>query len=231
MKVKDIMTTDVISVRPETPVHEIAVLLADRRVSGVPVLTADGALVGVVTESDLIHRAEIGTEKKRKWWLRMVSDSNQLARDFTRSHGQHAQDVMARYVISTSEDASLADVADLMESQRVKRLPVMRDGKLVGMITRGDLVRALARAEITKSTKKLDNATVYKAVHDRMMQQTWLNSSLINVSVNDGVASLSGFVESTDQRNALRVLAEETEGVTKVEDHLRVGIPRMMGGV
>lgn len=231
MQVQDIMTKDVVSVRPETPVHEIAVLLAEKRIGGVPVLTVDGELVGIVTESDLIHRAEIGTEKKRKWWLRMVADANQLARDFTRSHGQHAQDVMARYVISTKGETSLADVADLMEQQRVKRLPVVRDGKLVGMITRGDLVRALARAEFTKSSKKLDNAAVYKALHDRMMQQAWLNTSLINVSVEDGVASLSGFVESSDQRSALRVLAEETEGITKVEDHMRVGLPRMMGGM
>ncbi len=231
MKVQDIMTKDVVSVRPQTPVREIAILLAEKRISGVPVLTDDGAMVGIVTESDLLHRAELGTEKKRKWWLRVLSDSNQLARDFTQSHGQYARDVMARYVVTTRADADLAEVAEVMDSHRIKRLPVISDGKLVGVVTRGDLVKALARADVKRSSRKLDNSAVHSALHKRMQHQPWLNASLLSVSVQDGKVELAGFVESSEQAKALRVLAEETEGVTSVEDRLTVGLPRMLGGL
>ena len=131
-------------------------------------------MVGVVTESDFLHRAEFGTEKRRKWWLRMLSDSNQLARDFTQAHGQFARDIMARYVVSTREDAELGEIAEVMDSNRIKRLPVVRDGKLVGMVTRGDLVRALARAEVKASGRKLDNAAIHDALYKRMQRQPWL---------------------------------------------------------
>lgn len=231
MRVQEVMTKDVISVRPETAVRDIALLLTERRISGVPVVTAEGAMVGVVTDSDLIHRAEIGTAKRRKWWLRMFADTTQLARDFTQAHGQRASDIMSRYVVTTSEDADLGEVAEILDSHGYKRLPVIRDGKLVGIVTRGDLVRALVTSQVQTSTRKLDNAAVHAALHERMSREPWLNSNLINISVKDGEVVLAGFVESPEQRTALRVLAEETEGVTRVEDHLTVGLPRLMGGL
>jgi CBS domain-containing protein len=231
VKVKDIMTRDVVTVRPETTVGELAALMADRRISGVPVVTDDGKLVGVVSESDLLHRAELGTEKRRKWWLRMLTDTNQLARDFTKSHGQIAADVMVRYVVTTSEEAELADVADIMEGHRIKRLPVVSGGTLMGIVTRGDLVRALVKAEAQKGKRKLDNATIHAALQERMQREPWLDSSLINVTVEEGVVTLAGYVQSGEHRDALRVLAQETEGVSKVDMSLTVGMPRMLGGV
>lgn len=231
MKVSDIMTRSVVTVNPRTTVRELATLMADKRISGVPVITDDGALVGVVSESDLLHRAELGTEKRRKWWLRVLTDTDQLARDFTKSHGQTARDVMVRYVVTVGPDADLADAADIMDTHRIKRLPVVESGRLVGILTRGDLVRALVRAETAKSSRKLDNATVHAALQERMKQQSWLDSSLINVIVEDGVVKLAGYVQSSEQRDALRVLAQETDGVTRVETAITVGLPRMIGGV
>jgi CBS domain-containing protein len=231
VKVNDIMTRSVVTVNPGTTVRELATLMAEKRISGVPVVSDDGALVGVVSESDLLHRAELGTEKRRKWWLRVLTDTNQLARDFTKSHGQTAGDVMVRYVVTISPDADLADAADIMDTHRIKRLPVVEGGRLVGILTRGDLVRALVRAETAKGTPRVDNATLHAVLQERMKSQTWLDSSLINVIVEDGVVKLAGYVQSSEHRDALRVLAKETEGVSRVEMAMTVGLPRMIGGV
>jgi CBS domain-containing protein len=230
MQANEIMTRDVISVRPHTSVREIAALMAEKRISGVPVLTDDGKIVGILSESDLLHRAEMGTERKRKWWFRHFGDPNALAQDYAKAHGLKAHDVMSRYVVSVRDDAELRDVADILDQHRIKRVPVVQEGRLVGIITRGDLVRALSQVQITKAAKNVDNAALHKALHDRIRSQSWINDSYINLTVNDGVVELWGFVVSTDQRNALRALVEETDGVNRVEDKLSVAGP-LRGGI
>ena len=230
MKAQDIMTRDVATVRPDTSVHDIAALMAQKHISGVPVLTDNGKIIGMVSQSDLLHRAEVGTERKHKWWFRAFADSDALAREFAKAHGLKAHDIMSRYVISVRDDAELRDVADILDNHRIKRVPVVQEGRLVGIITRGDLVRALSQVQISKTAKKIDNAALHKTLHDRIRTQSWINDSYTNLIVNDGVVELWGFVVTTDQHNALRALVEETDGVRQVEDNLSVAGP-LRGGI
>ena len=230
MKAQDIMTRDVTTVSPDTSVRDIAALMMEKHISGVPVLTNNGKIIGMVSQSDLLHRAELGTERKHKWWFRTFADSNALAREYAKAHGLKAHDIMSRYVVSVRDDAELRDVADILDSHRIKRVPVVQEGRLVGIITRGDLVRALSQVQISKAAKKIDNAALHKTLHDRIRTQPWINDSYINLTVNDGVVELWGFVVSTDQQAALRTLVEETEGVSRVEDKLSVAGP-LRGGI
>ena len=229
MQVREFMTSDVITVRANTPVHDIAALMVEKRISGVPVLDANGQVIGILGQGDLLHRTEVGTERRHKWWLRVFGDPNALAREFSKAHGLIARDVMSKNVISIGPDAELREAADMLDRHKLKRLPVLENERLIGILTRGDLVRALTQAKITKFPRVLDNGAIYKAINERMRSYGWLNSNLINIGVDNGVVQLSGFVQSTDQRDALRVLAEETEGVVRVDDQLKVGIPSYSG--
>src|SRR5580692_8668968 len=149
MRAVDVMTTDVITVDPDTTVRALATLLAERGISGAPVVDSGGRLVGVISEGDLLHRAEIGTarrhrERRRSWWLDHFAA--ELARDYVKSHGRTVKDIMTRDVVTVSEDTDLAEIATLLETKRIKRVPVTRDGKVVGIVSRANLVRALAAA-------------------------------------------------------------------------------------
>jgi CBS domain-containing protein len=230
MKAQDIMTREVATVRPETSVREIAALLMEKNISGVPVVSDDGAIVGIVSEGDLLHRAEVGTERKHKWWFRIFADSDAAAREYAKAHGLSARDMMSRYVISVRDDADLRDVADILDRHRIKRVPVLRDGRLVGIISRRDLVRALSQAQPSSTPAELDNAALHMTLRDRFKSQSWLNDAYINVAVNDGVVELWGLVVSDDQHRALRTLVEETPGVRRVEDRLTMAGP-LRGGV
>jgi len=230
MKAQDIMTRDVITVSPDTPVRDIAGLMMDKHISGVPVVTDNGSIIGIVSESDLLHRAELGTERKHKWWFRTFGDSDALARDYAKAHGLKAHDVMSRYIVSVRDDAELRDVADILDSRGIKRVPVLREDRLVGIITRRDLVRALTQVQTFKGAERIDNAALHKALHERIHSQSWLNDTYINLIVNDGVVELWGFVVTRDQHRALRALVEETDGVTRVEDKLSVVGP-LRGGI
>jgi CBS domain-containing protein len=145
MTVADVMTRDVVSVSTVTPVSAVANILAGKRISAVPVVGADGRLVGIVSESDLIRRAEIGTERPRSWWHKVFPDAHATASDYVRTHGRKAQHVLTSRVVTAAEHMTLADVADIMERRRLKRLPVVRGDVLVGIVSRSDLIKALAR--------------------------------------------------------------------------------------
>jgi CBS domain-containing protein len=230
MRALDIMTRDVTTVSPDTSVRDIAALMVEKHISGVPVLSDNGKIIGIVSQSDLLHRAEVGTERKHKWWFRIFADSDALAREYAKAHGLKAHDIMSRYVVSVRNDAELRDVADILDSRRIKRVPVVQEGRLVGIITRGDLVRALSQVQISKAAKKIDNAALHKTLHDRIRTHSWINDSYINLTVNDGVVELWGFVVTPDQRRALLALVAETDGVSRVEDKLSVAGP-LRGGI
>src|SRR5215471_629072 len=140
----DVMTSEVISVDENATVPAVARLLAERGISAVPVVDKYNCVTGMVSEGDLLHRAETGTERRRSWWLDMMASTNKLAGDYIKSHGGRAKDVMTRNVLSVTETTPVADIALLLETNRIKRVPVVRDGKLVGIVSRADLVRALA---------------------------------------------------------------------------------------
>jgi CBS domain-containing protein len=227
VKVQDVMTRDVISVGPQTTVHDVAALMAEKRISGVPVVTETNMVIGVVSQSDLIHRAELGTDRRRKWWLRVFSDDRQLAKDFSQSHGQTARDVMVRHVVTIRADAELGEAAELLDSHRVKRLPVVDNGKLVGMLTRTDLVRALAATRDRSRGEVGDDAALHKTLFERMRQETWLNRALVSATVKNGHVTITGIVEGSEQRDALRVLAEEVAGIGKADVEVSTGLPLM----
>jgi len=224
MKASDVMARDVVTVTPTTTVKEIATIMAERRISGVPVVDAAGKLVGILSETDLLHRAETGTQRRHKWWLGAFIDDDQLAREYLAAHARRAEDIMSRQVVTVDAGMELGQVADLLERRKLKRVPVLQDGRLVGIITRGDLVRALVASLGAGGAAPAGSSpdAVLAAIRERMARERWLDSSLITVSVEGGTATLSGLAASADQRRALRLLVEDTPGVAEVVDTMHV---------
>jgi CBS domain-containing protein len=220
MKAKDIMTSPVISVAPDTPVREIAKLLYERRISAVPVLE-EGRLVGIVSEADLLHRHEIGTERPApgSWWLRLFSIDSAPA-DYVRSHATRARDVMAHEVITVTPDTPAAEIATLLETRGIKRVPVVRGAELVGIVSRANLVQALAstRQAAVRATSPGDHAIRVRLL-DELERQPWWARVGSSVVVTEGIVHYWGMVDSEEQRNAARVAAENVPGVRGVEDH------------
>jgi CBS domain-containing protein len=220
MKVSDVMTRRVISVSPEATILEAIKLMLKHHISGLPVIAHRGKLVGIVTESDFLHRPETGTERKRSRWLDSFFGPEAAAKAFARSHGQKVADVMTRDPITVTENAPLDQVVQAMESYNVKRLPVMHRGKVVGIVSRADLMLALASVSRGNPVPTGD-----AAIRDRIMaairEQSWTAGALVDVIVRNGVADVWGSISDVAQRNALRVLVASTPGVNaRFEDHL-----------
>lgn len=223
MKTKDIMTTTVITVAPETSVAEVARLLLDKHISAVPVLDVSGGLVGMVSEGDLMRRAEGAEHHQDSWWLRLVSNPSERASDYVKSRGRSAGDVMTRDVVSVTEDTPVGQVAHLQETKQIKRVPVLRDGKLVGIVSRADLLRAVvARRDIQPATSSAADQTIRRRILEKFNQSDWAPASRLSVLVDDGIAQIWGLVDSKEQRDALRVAAENVAGVRGVEIHASV---------
>jgi CBS domain-containing protein len=220
MNALETMTKDVITVGPDATVGEIAGLLVQHRVSAVAVVSADDRVVGIVSQTDLGHRAETGTEKKRKWWLDIFADADTRAREYVKSHGLRAQDIMTRFVVSVSKTANLSEVAEVLDTHRIRQVPVMEDGKLLGMISRTDLVRKLAEVRVSAPATRPENGALQKAIWDQIKSQPWLKSAYVNLAVQDGAVELWGAVDSDEQRRALRVLVEGVSGVRKIENNV-----------
>lgn len=228
MKAAEVMSANVVTAHPQTTVKEIAELMVKNRIGGVPVVDQAGKLVGILSETDLLHRAETGTEKRRKWWLGAFVDSDRLAREYAASHAHRASDIMTTSVITVDAGTDLGDVADLLERKNLKRVPVTSGGKLVGMITRGDLVRAfLARQQAAAASGPSDDKVILAAINERLRREAWLDASLINIRVEGAAVELAGLAASADQRRAVRLLVEDTPGVTSVEDKLGIKPPTM----
>lgn len=219
MQARDLMTTEVVTVRPDTPVPDIAKALIERNVSAVPVVDADGKLLGIVSEGDLLIREEIGSDRPRSWWLALLSTSEEEARDYVRTHGRRAEHVMTRDVVTIEDSAPLAAIARLLETKRVKRVPVVKDGKLVGIVSRADVLRAFAASAAgATSAVPQDDRDIRERIHKALADMG--SGAHVNVIVSDGVAHLWGLVDTAEEAQAVRVVAENTPGVTAVEDHL-----------
>jgi CBS domain-containing protein len=226
MRAVEVMTTKVITVGENASVAEVAKLLAEHGISAVPVVDKDNRVIGMVSEGDLLHRTETGTEQRRSWWLEMMASTNQLAGDYIKSHSANVKDVMTRDVISVSDTTPLADIAVLLEANRIKRVPVVRDGKLVGIVSRANLVRALAMATKEPSSgAELDDRSIREELLAELKAQKWAEISPANVTVKDGVVHLWSSYLSAEEKRALVVAAENIPGVRRVEDHMRrVGV-------
>ena len=219
MLAKDVMTKDVVTVAPDTPVAEIAKRLIERRISAVPVIGAAGRMVGIVSVGDLMRRAESGTARHSPWWLRVLAVEGDV-RDYVRSRGQRASDVMTKEVVTVTERTPLEKVAALLEKQRIKRVPVVRGGKLVGIVSRANLLHGLvARARAPRPSVKdpVLRAKVLEAIRGSGAQ-----AEFVDAVVAGGVVHLWGAVYSQADKAAVRVAAESTPGVKAVEDNVNI---------
>jgi len=218
----DVMTSEVISVDENATVPAVARLLAERGISAVPVVDKDNRVTGIVSEGDLLHRAETGTERRRSWWLDMMASTNKLAGEYIKSHSGKVKDVMTRNVISVTETTSVADIALLLETNRIKRVPVVRDSKLVGIVSRANLVQALAMTiDKPSSGADADDRAIREKLLGELKAQRWAEVAPANVTVKDGVVHLWSSYLSEQEKRALVVAAENIQGVRGVEDHMR----------
>jgi CBS domain-containing protein len=224
MNVGDIMVKDVVTVAPETPVRQVATLMLERRISGVPVVDDERRVLGIVSEGDLIRRPEIETDHAGRGWLGIFVSAEDRARDFVKSHGRKAGEVMTRPAICVAPDTPLTEIVRLMERNRVKRLVVVEHGKLAGLVTRADLLRAMLAHQDVALAASSDQAL--RARIDRMLRdEDWANSAYVHVQVEKGVAHLWGTVESAAQREALIVAVRQVPGVRDVAPHLGRSMP------
>ena len=222
MRARDVMVRAVVTTSPDTTVEKLARLMINLRISGVPVLDGDGRLVGIVTEGDLLRRAETGTERHRSRWSEPFSSSSRLAAAYIKSHAKRVADIMTREVFSVEELATLGEIADLLETKHIKRVPVVHDGKIVGIISRADLLKVLAGGG-AKTAHEEQDRTIRAQLLAELREQKWADASEGRVVVSDGVVHLWGTVGSEDERRALRIAAENTPGVRAIEDHTEVG--------
>jgi CBS domain-containing protein len=223
MQAQDVMTTKVVTVARDTPVTEIAKLLLERQISAVPVVSDDGQLLGIVSEGDLTHG--LGQEgAKRSWWLDLLASPPTRAEAYLKGHGRLAWDVMTREVISVTPDTPLPEIARLLEAHRIKRVPVLREGKLVGIVSRADLLRGFALHP--SSGVNADDRALRERLTVEFQRSGVTSHPYVNIVVRDGAVHLWGIVPVRQEAEALRRVAERVPGVASVESHLAVH-PRM----
>jgi CBS domain-containing protein len=203
----------------ETPLAQAVQLMAENRVSGLPVVDGDGKLAGILTEGDLLHRAETETAEKRTSWFSSFFLPGREAAHYVLSHDRHIKTLMTTEVVTVREDTSLSDAAFLMRRNHIKPLPVLRDGHLVGIVSRADLVRRLGEFLAAEASDDDDDQKIHAAIHDAMEREPWARSK-IACAVQDGVVQLDGCLFDLNEREALGVLAENTAGVKRVENRI-----------
>jgi CBS domain-containing protein len=220
MNVKEVMTSPVLSVEPDSPILQAIRIMLQRRISGLPVVDKEGHLVGMVTEGDFLRRAETGTQRRRPRWLEFLMGPGQLADEYTRSHGRRVNEVMTPDPITVTEQTPLAEVVGTMEKHRIKRLPVMRGEALVGIVSRANLLQALAGVARDIKPVTASDQAIREQVLAELVRQSWAPAALINVIVKDGIVELWGTLTDDRERQAIIVAAENVPGVQAVRDHL-----------
>jgi len=220
MKAADVMTSHVISVAPDASVQECVRLMLEYRISGLPVIDATGSLVGIVTEGDFLRRVEAGTERKRPRWLEFLAGPGRLADEYIHSHGRKVSEVMTSDPITVTEDTPVEQVVRLMEGRRVKRLPVVRGTTVVGILSRANLLHALAVVGREAAPAARDDKTIRAGVVAELAKQPWAPRDLIDVTVRNGIVDLWGVVTTEPQREAAAVVAENVPGVKQVKNHI-----------
>ncbi len=218
MQASDIMTATVATLRPESRLEDAIRTMLTKGVSGIPVTDGDGGLLGIVTEGDLLRRAEIGTQRQHSSWLSFLISDGRRARDYFLSHARRIGDVMTTDVIAVTPETSLEDIVTLMEKRRIKRVPVLQDRRLVGIVARSDILRAVIRnlAVVAQATDE----SIHEHVLGEIAKQSWAPHATIDVAVKDGIVELRGTIIDERFRNALRVIAENVPGVKSVQDRL-----------
>lgn len=220
MQARDVMMSRLICTHPEDSILQAAHLMLQNHISGLPVVDAGGDLVGIVTEGDFLRRAETGTERHRPRWFEFLIGPGKLAGEYTLSHGRKVAEVMTDELHTVTEDTPLDEIVRLMERHRIKRLPVLRGGRLVGIVTRSNLMRAVVSLAHAAPDVATDDASIRAQLNEVMTNHQWAPVALINAIVQNGVVELWGTILDERQRKALKVAAENIPGVKTVHDHL-----------
>ena len=222
MKASDVMVSNVITVPITATIGETAAILLNNHISGAPVLGEKGELVGIVSEGDLMRRPETGTAKPPSWWLELISSERSLASEYIKSHSRKVVDVMSRNVVTASPDTPLGDIAALLERNRIKRVPIVQGGKIVGIVSRANILQALASAsKKLPSLASANDAELRRNVMARLAAEKW-RPTMLTVTVQDGSVDLWGLVHSSEEKKAARLAAELTPGVRTVVDNIFV---------
>jgi CBS domain-containing protein len=230
MNVKHIMTWPVFSIGPDATVLQAVQLMLRHKISGLPVVDADGKLLGIVTEGDFLRRAETATERRRPRWLNFLVGPGRLADEYVQTHTRKIADVMTSEPYTVTEDTSLEEVVTLMEKHRIKRLPVMRKKQLVGIVSRANLLHALASVAPSTSAPAATDEIIHKDLLIELQHEKWAPVGFLNVIVRNGVVGLWGTITDERERQALIVAAQNIPGVKDVQDHL-VWVEPMSGVV
>lgn len=226
MNVSNAMTYEVRTALVTDPVSLVMRIMLGARVSGLPVVDDKGTLVGVVTEGDLLRRPEIGTEHRRARWLEIVLGPRRIAQEYVETHSRRVGDLMTTNVLTIEESAPLADAVNLLEKHHIKRLPVVRQGRLIGILSRADLMRAFLNAlPNDEKMAGMPDADIQQNIQQEMLRHPWITHSAVQITVMQGVVDLDGVVTSDAMHNALRVLVENIPGVVSVKDKLIIVEP------
>jgi CBS domain-containing protein len=220
MQVKDVMTRPVISVGPDDTVERAIRMMLQNHISGLPVIDSSGRLQGIVTEGDFLRRAETATQRSRPRWLEFLIGPGRMAEEYVRTHGRKINDVMTSEALTVTEDAPLEEVVNLMEKKRIKRVPVVRGNKVVGIVSRANLLRALASIAGEAKPTGSDDQTIRERIVAEFQGQKWAPVNMIDVIVRNGIVELWGTITDERERQALIVAAENVPGVKRVNDHI-----------
>lgn len=221
MQAKDLMTKSVVTATPDASVSEVAKILLKRRISAVPIVDAEGKIAGIISEGDLMRRSETGTERSTSWWLELVQSPREQALDYLKSHSQHAKDVMTRNVVTVTEETPAVEIAAMLEKRGIKRVPVTRDDKLVGIVGRADLIRGLATSKPIQPFST-DDQSLREAAQAAIKKRAGLHAIFVDVIVTKGVAHIWGGVELPATKDAIRVAVENVPGIKSIEDNINV---------
>lgn len=220
MKAKDIMKTAVVSIRDDGTVEQAVNLMLENHISALPVLDSDNKLVGLISEGDLIRRMRDGGAERRSWWLELFAGEGD-ARDYVKTRSHRVVDVMTRDLVTAEEDTPVSEIARTLETRRIKRVPVLRGERIVGIVSRADLVRALAQSKDGKlPSPATEDEPLRKAIEAAIAEVPGASVNLINLMVENGNVSIWGIADSDLVENAIRVAAENVEGVRSVDIHM-----------
>jgi CBS-domain-containing membrane protein len=223
MQAKDVMSTYVITVGPDLDIPTAAKILVRNGISAAPVVDLEeGKLLGIISEGDLMRRAETGTERRPSWWLEMFSSTQHRAEEFIKANARRVRDVMTTKVVTAGPDTSLREIANLLEKHNIKRVPILDQGRLLGVVSRANLVQALASRTNEVTMAQPCDTKLRAAVVKNLRKQPG-NAALVNVFAEEGVVSLWGNVSTEAEKNSIRVAAEMTPGVRAVNDNILVG--------
>jgi len=220
MKAVDIMVRDVVTAHREDEVGSVVKMLFEKDISAVPVVDSERHVIGIVSEADLMRREELGTARHRAWWLEALTPGATLAGEFAKSHGRLVSEVMTTEVVAATEDTPLDEIAGLFERHRIKRVPILRNGRLVGIVSRSNLIQALASVKMAAGEALDADRQIRTVLLEKLGQQSWTDFGSRNVTVSDGVVHMWGLVGSPEERKALVALAENVSGVQRVADEM-----------